>query len=1085
MLASVAACMRPWFLRIDTLFSARDWNRATSALTETMVRLAQILVVSNAGGQGKTVRRANDLRNNVRRQNAAMWGTVAETEAAIDAQEEAKAAAAAAEFSGFADVRPADGDYHSGSDDDEDQPDAHATSQAHKAASAASHSAFRASYVPPATDAMLAKPDAAARTSEEIEAEGKRIETLIRRIVALLDRTGPGNTGKSIIKAVQSLLNPPPIKVSDENDSRLQDLLKQHPEGDLASIPPLPANAPPIIVTTEQVLDALKACAGPLAAGMSGVSGTVLHQLATVDDTIAHSLTTLISVILNASSPDLRLHAFLTAGKATLLAKAGSAPSQRELADSYLGNSASEALRDLLQSNRSNADAHKGEKFRTITVGEVLLKVAGKVALAKLDPADVLKAIGPLQIGVGTPSGVEQYLLNIHTALELHANDPEIIAMAFDIADAFMRANRAKMLQALFEQGGLSPLWRLAHWHMSNRNPRFLHMSNGSVYSFFQSEGGPQGDPLMPLLFSLLIAKLHALVISKQTVAAAKACLDDTMVVAKVQVMEVIYKEMAQRSEEVCGFKLNESKCIVTSVHPDPSPLVPAFVATHGFKFDHGSTTAVGGTVGVDEARMKAWLVDQVREHAQLFRVLSHPNMRAWLVHRMLRVVLLPRMTFLLRTHSPELLRDATQLFDKCVLEVFAQRFNLPEVAPSSSAEYQADPRARNAQKQTCLPVNNMGMGITPTELVCHTASLAGLAAAAPAVLEAIEAYRARALPPASGSVSSAAASKPVMPQLPITARRLYACSAFMTKYASKVVSEKNLPHTLPDFLQFFSASDRKAPSAHFQGVFTRAVTAHLADELRAAALSDADKCRLTSLSIKRAQSFLDASADEPATRLPDAEYQAMARLHLGLPASPELRNLPTARCACGFLLRHDPVNHFMTCKKTNQSEIIGRHDRLNKTMQRLADELGIAPIHERILANNKRLDGDYVLSHLAKVIATDWSVAHPAASSYSSTQAVSVPGYASLHRANRKIVKYDAQVKKEGGVFLPLIVETFGGFHQNVIKLLIEFRKAAELTGHPNVPDVETLRHRLSAALVKGNYKIVQNGLAKMRRAD
>ena len=75
--------------------------------------------------------------------------------------------------------------------------------------------------------------------------------------------------------------------------------------------------------------------------------------------------------------------------------------------------------------------------------------------------------------------------------------------------------------------------------------------------------------------------------------------------------------------------------------------------------------------------------------------------------------------------------------------------------------------------------------------------------------------------------------------------------------------------------------------------------------------------------------------------------------------------------------------------------------------------------------------------------------------------------------------------MKKQGlgGVFLPLIVETFGGFHKNVIKVLIEFRKAAENAGHPNVPSLVSLRYRLSAALVTGNYQIVQSGLDKMAR--
>jgi hypothetical protein len=121
---------------------------------------------------------------------------------------------------------------------------------------------------------------------------------------------------------------------------------------------------------------------------------------------------------------------------------------------------------------------------------------------------------------------------------------------------------------------------------------------------------------------------------------------------------------------------------------PRPLPFVVAFVKKYNFRFDHEFTTAVGGVIGLDEDHMKAWMLDQVRDHALLFRVLSHPNMRTWLAHHMLRTVLLSKMNHLLRTHSPAILRDAAQLFDKCVLEVFALRFNVPEVAPHLRVTY-------------------------------------------------------------------------------------------------------------------------------------------------------------------------------------------------------------------------------------------------------------------------------------------------------------------------------------------------------------------------------------------------------------
>ena len=54
-----------------------------------------------------------------------------------------------------------------------------------------------------------------------------------------------------------------------------------------------------------------------------------------------------------------------------------------------------------------------------------------------------------------------------------------------------MRADRAKMLQAIFSMPELRPTWHLAHWHLSAPNLRYLPLADGSVYVFEQTQGGP------------------------------------------------------------------------------------------------------------------------------------------------------------------------------------------------------------------------------------------------------------------------------------------------------------------------------------------------------------------------------------------------------------------------------------------------------------------------------------------------------------------------------------------------------------------------------------------------------------------
>ena len=304
-----------------------------------------------------------------------------------------------------------------------------------------------------------------------------------------------------------------------------------------------------------------------------------------------------------------------------------------------------------------------------------------------------------------------------------------------------------------------------------------------------------------------------------------------------------------------------------------------------------------------------------------------------------------------------------------------------------------------------------------------------------------------------------------------------------MSRYAPKVLDEKKMPANLKPFLQFFNQVASVASPAHLQRTFSRACAATLAADLKESAATPSDQCRYTALSVTGALSFLNASIDDPSTHVADAHLESHARITLGLECHPDLAKYPHARCVCGFLLRDDPVNHFFACKLAVGEFNIKRHDGLNKTNQQLASDVGVGFVHERILDNKKRLDGDYIIPQFAEVVGTDWSVVHPACFSFQGSKARTTPGYAAQYRANSKTTKYDAQVRKQGGVFLPLVVETFGGFHSNVNKLLLKFRKTAELTGHPIIPSVASMRNRLSAALIRGNAAMIANGVARMAR--
>jgi hypothetical protein len=474
-----------------------------------------------------------------------------------------------------------------------------------------------------------------------------------------------------------------------------------------------------VIVTEALVLRVLNIIKVPSAPGPSQITGRVLWQLADKDSSILTSITSIVEVLVNCLCTDPRAHSLLTAGLATLINKRSAFDSTSAPGSDHAESlSPADILRELFC---RNDDPARQSRPRTINCGESLLKLAGIVALQCLADDAIPTAVGPVQLGVGVKGGTSIGSMRFQLFLDQFSDQPDMIALLIDISDAFMRANRGKMLLALFSHPSLSATWRLFRWHISQSNPRFLRLSDGEVFHFLQQEGGPQGDPLMPLMFSLLMSALLDRVLLDHPVLAA-AYLDDTTLGGKVGVVRVIFEEMVRLAPSMCGFDINHLKTIALSVHPQPSPAVLEFVKLYNLEFHHGSTGLLGAIIGTDAERMSDWLLDKVRKHGKLFDVLSHPHLDPHFAHRLLRQVMLPKMTHLLRALPPAITEKATALFDEAVLLTYAHIGDSPDLMFPSSA-----PAIANISTKVAYA----GSGLEPTHSTRMYASYAGFAAAA------------------------------------------------------------------------------------------------------------------------------------------------------------------------------------------------------------------------------------------------------------------------------------------------------------------------------------------------------------------
>ena len=455
--------------------------------------------------------------------------------------------------------------------------------------------------------------------------------------------------------------------------------------------------------------------------------GPGLVHLASVDASSTSSGLTPSALIISRSSS----HSFQTAscmtqpvmpsspgGKAVLIAKGGA--SVKDIDDNK-ANPLDELSHQLEELLADSAERDKETKLRTINQGEVLLKITGLLCLEKLPKDKLSHLLGPIQLGVAVRGGTEIAIRRLQSYLELEGADSDTIILFLDIANAFMTANRAKMLSAVFSFPELQPIWRLVRWHLGSPNPRYLDLDDGSTFSFFQSDGGPQGDVLMPLMFSALIHTLHSRVTASRPCMPA-AYLDDTAIGAKVEVGRAVYEDMVKLCPSLVGSTINASKTIVLTPTNRPSQAVLDFVKTYGLQLHTSCTQYVGGVVGTDTNRMEEFIVGKVQAHKEVFSILGHPDMPKQVAVYYARLALAPTMNHLLRAHPTSITMKGARLWDDAMQQLMID---------ITESEDLLLPQNHLALAQMSLPTRYGGTGIVPAQSVAHIASISALATSA------------------------------------------------------------------------------------------------------------------------------------------------------------------------------------------------------------------------------------------------------------------------------------------------------------------------------------------------------------------
>jgi hypothetical protein len=312
---------------------------------------------------------------------------------------------------------------------------------------------------------------------------------------------------------------------------------------------------------------------------------------------------------------------------------AGNAPGRMMLCSSR--------LTPLLQDN----------KIRPIACGEMFYRLVMRFLLKARSVAD--DTLLDIQLGVGTPGGVEPIIEQIHREVgqyaERAAEDPQRFIYSLDFENAFNKVSRIAIAEAVSLHA--NHLFRLTEWAYGKQTPLVCRSGRTFVH-LPSSQGVRQGDPLGPLLFSLVMRpKLELLkaTITNQPTDVTMAYLDDVNITSQhgtyLDTIIALFN-----GNDGLTLNVNKTKC---------EPVATVASSPTGIHI-------LGSVDGTIEAR-RTFLnnkIDAVERHIQRLRGL--PHQQALLL---LRQSIQPQLKHLLRTMElgdlvPELERLDKMVYD-------------------------------------------------------------------------------------------------------------------------------------------------------------------------------------------------------------------------------------------------------------------------------------------------------------------------------------------------------------------------------------------------------------------------------------
>ncbi len=222
-------------------------------------------------------------------------------------------------------------------------------------------------------------------------------------------------------------------------------------------------------------------------------------------------------------------------------------------------------------SSRMTALLKSNGRVRGIATGTAFRRLVASCIARMIGPA-VEDACKPFQYALSTRAGTECVGHLFRAACDL---DEGLCVLSVDGIGAFDHVRRASMLRklaALPKAQAALPFVRLSY---ASRTEYVWADEEGEEHLIHQGEGGEQGDPLMPLLFSLgihdaLVEVAASLLPGEDLV----AFLDDVYVLCRPERVRVVYDMLREALGRIAGIELHNGKTRIWNRAGSKPPLI-------------------------------------------------------------------------------------------------------------------------------------------------------------------------------------------------------------------------------------------------------------------------------------------------------------------------------------------------------------------------------------------------------------------------------------------------------------------------------------------------------------------------------